>query len=157
MNYKDNIRVGGNAMLEGIPPGVVKPSPMPLNAPTEETVMFQDRQHSRRALQANFEQHPNEHQTHIPHQLQMNQNGPELNRTNPSILQPLQHLPQPMPRAPHSIPPAFPIHDQGNFAMLQLISQAPFTPHLLEIPEAVTLQTALNNGQVAPSVLLNQV
>ena len=50
-----------------------------------------------------------------------------------------------------------PLPDQGNLAMLQLISQAPFKQDLLKCPEAITLQTALNIGEVSPLVLLNQV
>jgi len=151
MNYKENIRLSGNGMFDGIPPGVVKPSPIPLNAPTEDDT-FQGRQHFRRGVPSN-PSHLNDQQQHIP-QPMMKQNGPDFNRTNHSISQPLQHLPQPMPRTPHSIQAELPIPDQ---AILQLIYQAPFRPELLKLSEAVTLQTALKSGQVAPDVLLNQV
>ena len=151
MNYKENIRLSGNGMFDGIPPGVVKPSPIPLNAHTEDDI-FQGRQHSRRAVPVN-PSHIIDHQ-HISHQPIMKQNGPDFSRANHSISQPLQHLPQPMPRTPESIQASLPLPDQ---AILQLIYQAPFNPDLLKLPEAVTLQTALKSGQVAPSVMLNQV
>ena len=156
MNYKDNIAVSGDGMFDGIPPGVIKPSPIPLNAATEDD-LFHERQHPRRALQANLQHHPNESQAHISQQHLMNQNGPEFNRGNQALPQPLPHIPQPMPRAPPSISGGIPVHDQGNLAILQLIHQAPFSPELLKIPEAITLQTVLNNGDVDPSILLNQV
>ena len=152
MNYKENIGLSGNGMFDGIPPGVVKPSPIPLNAPTEDDI-FQGRQHSRRAVPVN-PSHSNNHQQHISHPPMMKQNSPDFNRANHSISQPLQHLPQPMPRTPHSIQAGLPIPDQ---AILQLIYQAPFSPELLKLSEAVTLQTALKSGQVAPDVVLNQV
>ena len=156
MNYKDNIVVGVDGMFDGIPPGVIKPSPIPLNAATEDD-LFHERQQSRRVLQTNLQHHTNERQPHISQQHIMNQNGREFNRGNQALSQPLQHIPQPMPRVPPSISGGIPLHDQGNLAILQLIHQDPFSQELLKIPEAITLQTVLNNGDVDPSILLNQV
>ena len=85
MNYNDNITHGGNGIFDGIPPVIAKPSPIPLNATTEEDI-FQGRQHSRRAVQANIP-HLNDHQQHLSHQPLMKQNGPEFNRPNHSLSQ----------------------------------------------------------------------
>ena len=155
MNYNDN-RMSGNGVFDGLPPVVVKPAPLPINTHSEEDLRFQDRQNSRMSLEGNLH-HSNEHSSHISHSFITDQNGPDVNRGNQSHSQSLQHLPQPLPRLPHSIQNPVPIPDQGNLAMLQLISQAPFNPELLKIPEALALQKAINGGQVDPVVLLNQV
>ena len=140
-------------MFDVIPPGVVKPSPIPVNANSEDDINFQERHNSRRAVQGNVP-HLNDHFPQSTHQTMVKHNSPDFNRANHSISQHVQHLPQQMTRTPHSIQPGLPHPDQ---AILQLIFQAPFSPHLLDLPEAITLQTAIKSGQVAPEVVLNQV
>ena len=148
-------------MYDEIPPGVVKPSPIPMNAATEEdsmSAMMKEMQNSRRLPPTNLQQHPSEQQLQIsPQVLLTNANELDLSRANQCTSQSLPHLPQPIPRIPNNIPNALPPHDQGNVSILQLIAQAPFNPELLKLPDAISLQTALNSGQVAPTILLNQV
>ena len=155
MNYNDNSRISGSGVFDGMP-SVVKPEPIPRNPNSEEELGFHERQNPSTALEGNV-QHSNEHPSHLSHPFIVNQNGPDVNIDNQSHSQSLQHLPQPLPRLPHSIQTTVRIPDQGNLAMLQLISHAPFTPDLLKLPEALALQKALSSGQVDPIVLLNQV
>ena len=148
--------MSGTAVFDGMPPVVVKPAPLPLHPHSDEDVRFQKSQNSRISSEGTI-QRANENPSHIPQSFISDQNGPDVSRGNQSHSQSLQHLPQPLPRLPHSIQSAVPMPDQGNLAMLQLISQAPFTPDLLKLPEALALQKALSSGQVDPIVLLNQV
>lgn len=161
MNHQENIRSGGTNVTDNIPVGVEN-RPNAMNSATEEemmSVLLQQRQNSCRAQQTNSSHEINEHhsQTQQPG-LMANQNGPtELHRHEQPITQPYPHLSHPIPRVPNNFATGLPPHDQGNLAILHLIYQAPLTMDLLKIPEAISLQAALNNGQVAPGVLLHQV
>ena len=151
-----NCVASGGGMADN-PSGVVKPSPVSMNSSTEEQPML-----DRHIQQSNFQSYQPNSQSHVQqreHPMMGNQDGPEFSRAMASQQHTQQHLPQPhVPRASNNFGGGDQlVHDQGNFAMLRLIHNAPMTMDIHKIPEAISLQAALNSGQVAPSVLLHQV
>ena len=108
MNYSEGNRISGNGTFERMPPVVIKPAPLPINPKSDEELLFHDRQNNRIGLQGTLH-NSNEHPSQLPQPFIVNQNGPDANRGNPSHTPSLQHLPQPLPRLPHSIQTTVPV------------------------------------------------
>lgn len=114
--------------------GVVRPAPLPANAPTEQDILI-SRHH-----QPNAQPHP--------HASQMRR----ASMMPPAILPPPH---------PHQVPNMhgglrLPVQGPPHLDLLQLIHQAPFNVEILQRQEAHVLQQALERGDATPLSLLHQ-